>query len=71
MSLRDRVTAVVDPAIQEDQVRIAVHMKDGRRLEKFVEHAVGSIDHPMTDADLEGKFRVWPTGFFPPDRSAG
>ena len=27
-------------------------MKDGRRLEKFVEHAVGSVEHPMTD-------RIW------------
>jgi 2-methylcitrate dehydratase PrpD len=32
-------------------------LKDGRTLEKFVEHAVGSIDRPMTDAQLEAKFR--------------
>jgi len=57
MALRDRISTVVDPAIKEDQVRIAVVLKDGRRLEKFIEHAVGSVDHPMSDADLEGKFQ--------------
>src|SRR6185436_5028298 len=56
MSLRDRVSTTVDSAIKEDQVRIAVVLKDGRRLDKFIEHAVGSVDHPMSDADLENKF---------------
>jgi 2-methylcitrate dehydratase PrpD len=32
-------------------------MKDGRRERVFVEHAIGSLERPMTDADLEGKFR--------------
>src|SRR6185436_13477771 len=44
VALRDRVSTVVDTAIKEDQVRIAVILKDGRRLEKFIEHAVGSKD---------------------------
>jgi len=55
-SLRDRVSTVMDSALHEDQVRIVLTTKDGRRLEKFVEHAVGSLDHPMTDKDLESKF---------------
>ena len=68
VSLRDRVSATVDPALHEDQVRIVLTMKDGRRLEKYVEHAVGSIEHPMTDADLESKFTGLATGVLPPDR---
>src|SRR5438093_10369684 len=55
-ALRDRVTATIDPAIKEDQVRATVTLKDGRTLEKFVEHVVGSIERPMSDADLEAKF---------------
>ena len=31
-------------------------MKDGRRLEKFIENAIGSVKNPMTDAMLEAKF---------------
>ena len=42
--------------------------KDGRRLEMFVEHAVGSLDHPMSDKDLESKFTGLAAGVLPPDR---
>jgi 2-methylcitrate dehydratase PrpD len=69
VALRDRVTAVVDSAIKEDQVRIRVVMKDGRGLEKFVEHAVGSLDHPMSDADLEAKFLGLTEGIISEERS--
>jgi 2-methylcitrate dehydratase PrpD len=57
VALRDRVTATVDPAIKEEQVRLTIVLKDGRRLEKFIEHVVGSVERPMSDADLEAKFR--------------
>ena len=57
IALRDRVSANADAAMHEDQVHIAIRLKDGRTLEKFVEHAVGSLDRPMSDADLEAKFR--------------
>jgi len=57
ITLRDRVTAAVEPGIHEDQVRIAIKLKGGRILEKYVEHAVGSIDRPLSDGDLEAKFR--------------
>ena len=67
-SLRDRVSTVVDSSLHEDQVRIALVTKNGRRLEKFVEHAVGSLDHPMSDKDLEAKFTGLANGVLPPDR---
>jgi 2-methylcitrate dehydratase PrpD len=56
VSLRDHVSTVVDSSLHEDQVRITLTRKNGSRLEKFVEHAVGSLDHPMSDNDLEAKF---------------
>src|SRR5499427_3323275 len=67
-ALRDRVTTVVDPMLHEDQVRITLVTKDGNRREKFIEHAVGSLDHPMTDKDLEGKFTGLASGVLPEDR---
>ena len=67
-SLRDRVSTVVDSSLHEDQVRIALTTRNGRRLEKFVEHAVGSLDHPMSDKDLEAKFAGLANGVLPPDR---
>lgn len=56
VDLRDRVTATVDPAMKEDQVRARITLKDGRTLDKFVDHAVGSLERPMSDADVEAKF---------------
>jgi 2-methylcitrate dehydratase PrpD len=65
VGLRDRVVAVIDPAILEEQVRITITLKDGRRLEKFVEHAVGSPERPLPDADLEAKFTDLVDGVLP------
>ncbi len=65
MALRDRVTATVDPAIKEDQVRLAVVLKDGRRLDRFIEHATGSVKNPMTDSQLEAKFKGLSEGILP------
>lgn len=31
-------------------------LTDGRRVHVFVEHAIGSLQNPMTDANLEAKF---------------
>lgn len=57
VALRDRVTASVEKGVHEDQVHVTVRLKGGRVLEKQIEHAVGSLDRPMSDADLEAKFR--------------
>jgi 2-methylcitrate dehydratase PrpD len=68
VSLRDRVSTSVDASLHEDQVRISLTAKDGRRFEKFVEHAVGSLDHPMSDQDLEAKFTGLANGVLSPER---
>ena len=68
VALRERVIAVVDRTIAEDQVRIAITLKDGRVVEKFVEHAVGSAKNPMSDAQLEAKFTGLAEGILPADR---
>jgi 2-methylcitrate dehydratase PrpD len=67
-SLRDRVSTTIDASLHEDQVRISITAKDGRHFEKFVEHAVGSLDHPMSDQDLEAKFTGLARGVLPADR---
>jgi 2-methylcitrate dehydratase PrpD len=57
IEVRDRVTATADRSIGEEQVRARVVLKDGRTVEKFIEHAIGSLERPMSDSDLEAKFR--------------
>lgn len=59
IALRDKVTATVDQAMHEDQVRVTIRLKGGKTLERYVEHAVGSLGKPMSDADLEAKFRAF------------
>jgi 2-methylcitrate dehydratase PrpD len=55
--VRERVTAAGDASLTEDQARIEVELADGRRLARFVEQSLGNIHKPMTDAQLEEKFR--------------
>ena len=54
--IRRKVVATVDPTIDEAEVRAVAVMKDGSRKAVHVEHAMGSLQRPLTDADLERKF---------------
>jgi 2-methylcitrate dehydratase PrpD len=56
VALRDRVVATADSAIHEDQAHITLTTTDGRRIEKYIEHAIGSVQRPMNDQELEAKF---------------
>jgi 2-methylcitrate dehydratase PrpD len=56
IALRDRVHASVDPGIEEAAADVTVTCTDGRTLHVRVEHAIGSLQRPMSDADLARKF---------------
>ena len=58
-----------NPGIADDEAIVAVTMQDGTRLTKHVEHAVGNIERPMTDAQLEEKFRDLANRVIAPERS--
>ena len=55
-ALRERVEAAEDAGLRQDEAHLAISLSDGRVLEHHVEHAVGSVANPMTDAQLEMKF---------------
>jgi 2-methylcitrate dehydratase PrpD len=55
--VREATTAVGDPSITEDQARIEVTLTDGRVLHRFVEQSLGNTHKPMTDRQLDQKFR--------------
>jgi 2-methylcitrate dehydratase PrpD len=55
--VRELVSAVGDPSITEDQARIEVELTTGAKLTRFVEQSLGNIHRPMTDKQLEAKFR--------------
>jgi 2-methylcitrate dehydratase PrpD len=56
VALRRKVVATVDDSIDEASADVTALLHDGRRVHVFVEHAIGSLQNPMTDALLEGKF---------------
>lgn len=56
IALRDKVQAETDPAMHEASVRIVVTFEDGSTLEKYVERALGSLERPLSDEQLEVKF---------------
>src|SRR5688500_13224863 len=56
VATRRKVVATVDDSIDEASADVTAVLKDGRREHIFVEHAIGSMHRPLTDAMLEGKF---------------
>ncbi|MDP3798545.1 MAG: MmgE/PrpD family protein [Polaromonas sp.] len=57
VALRRKVVATVDDSIDEASADVTAVLKDGRRVHVFVEHAIGSLQNPMTDTLLEAKFQ--------------
>ena len=58
MALRERISATADPALGQDAAVITLASKDGRSYTETVTHATGAPQNPMTDAQLEAKFRT-------------
>ena len=55
--VRGLVAAGPDDRIARDGALVVVETADGKRRERRVEHAIGSLARPMSDAALNEKFR--------------
>jgi 2-methylcitrate dehydratase PrpD len=55
--VRERVTAIADASITEDQSNVEVDLENGETIRSFVEQSLGNIRRPLTDKQLEDKFR--------------
>jgi 2-methylcitrate dehydratase PrpD len=55
--IRERVTAVGDSTLTEDQAHIEVDLPNGKTLLKLVLQSLGNIQRPLTNKQLEEKFR--------------
>jgi 2-methylcitrate dehydratase PrpD len=56
VALRRKVVATVDDSIDEASADVTATLADGSTVHVFVEHAIGSLQNPMTQTLLEGKF---------------
>ncbi|RWA10142.1 hypothetical protein EKO27_g4967 [Xylaria grammica] len=45
-----------DERFSKDQATVTIEFDDGSTLEKHIEHTIGSLENPLTDADLKKKF---------------
>jgi 2-methylcitrate dehydratase PrpD len=57
IGLRKKVHVEADENITRTQAHVFVRLTDGRTLDRHVIHALGTLERPMSDADLEVKFR--------------
>jgi 2-methylcitrate dehydratase PrpD len=55
--VRERVMATGDAAITEDQSDIEVELENGQVLHRFIECSLGNLRRPLSDQQLEEKFR--------------
>jgi hypothetical protein len=64
-----RVDATPDPAVREDEAHLTVFLSDGRKLQRHVPHALGSLGRPMSNAELGAKFLGLCDGVLPRGRA--
>jgi 2-methylcitrate dehydratase PrpD len=69
IALRNRVETTIDKSLAQDQAKVTIKLKDGRVLDRFITHAVGSVEIPMTDRQLDAKFSNLVTGILPDDKA--
>jgi 2-methylcitrate dehydratase PrpD len=60
--LRDKIDVTGDAGIAQDACEITVTLDDGRAYTERIAHATGTLDNPMTGAQLEEKFRALTAG---------
>ncbi|WP_454753172.1 MmgE/PrpD family protein [Cupriavidus necator] len=58
VALRRKVVATADAEVDEAAAHVRAVLKDGREVSVDVEHAIGSLQRPMTDANLNAKFHA-------------
>lgn len=56
-ALRAKTTAVLDDGLPRGAATVTVRIADGRELRETVTAPRGSLEHPLTDGELEAKFR--------------
>jgi len=54
--LQDRIQLEIDETLASHAARVELSLSDGRVFARAVDHCIGSIERPMTDADLDRKF---------------
>jgi 2-methylcitrate dehydratase PrpD len=65
-ALREKIVLNADAAIGKEQAHVRISLANGSAYELFIEHARGSSGRPLSDAELETKFRGLASGVMLP-----
>ena len=57
VALRERVASVADASLDKAAAVVRVELADGSTVERDVPHAIGSLERPLSDGDIENKVR--------------
>ena len=69
-AVRERTTREADdPSVTEDGVHVEVELTDGRVLEKRLTASLGNLQRPLSDEQLDAKFRDQATLVLDPERA--
>jgi 2-methylcitrate dehydratase PrpD len=69
LEFKDKIKPIVDESMKEDEVVVKLTTIDGQVIEYKVDHAIGSIDNPMTDEHLCRKFKKLTTSIIGDDNT--
>lgn len=56
VALRKLVNTTVNASVAEDSAYVSVLFADGTNITQFIEHVIGSLDNPLSTAQLKTKF---------------
>ena len=56
IALRGKVTARVEPGVGMEQAVVTAYTTGGQRHEVRIKHCAGSLERPLSDAELDAKF---------------
>ena len=68
ISLRDKITVEVDNNLHKKSGIVTITLNDGRVLNKVIDSAVGGLENPMTNEQLDAKFMDLTLEILPADK---
>src|SRR5207253_1295232 len=67
-ALRDKITVAEDPSLPRHAVVVTMTLNDGTTYTERIDHPTGTAENPLSDAQVEEKFRGLAATVIPADR---
>ena len=67
--LRSKVQVAIELGLRVDEAKVTMTLQDGRVLHHHVVHALGSIERPMNDEQVDAKFMDLASNVMTPEQA--